>query len=221
MNVLMKKYLTLYFVCAGVVLFTNSLSAQDIRSDVSGFYANITLNGGTWNTSSSFLSNFRDLDPNSIGVQLSGGYGFGQRLEGFAQLSVSNFNMSGDWDTYSHTQLGLGFRYNFGATLMRLRPFADVQLSSSSVEIDRAFIITQGGQRLEGALELEGMAVILGGGFRYFFKPWMAANLHLRYHMGTDYSTNIDGIELSVEEDLDFNQFDIGAGFTWYFGNKF
>jgi hypothetical protein len=39
--------------------------------------------------------------------------------------------------------------------------------------------------------------------------------------MGTDYSTNIDGIELSFEEDLDFNQFDIGAGFTWYFGNKF
>jgi len=39
--------------------------------------------------------------------------------------------------------------------------------------------------------------------------------------MGTDYSTKIDGIDLAVGEDLDFNQLDIGAGFTWYFGNKF
>ena len=217
----MKKYLAITTFCALSLLIINPAHSQDIRSDVTGFYANVNITGGTWNTTSNFLSDIRDLDPNGVGVQLSGGYGFNQRAEGFAHVSVSNFNLSGDWETYNHTEIGIGFRYNFGATLMRFRPFADVQLNSSSVEIDRVFLNTIGGQRQEGALELEGISLIAGGGFRYFFKPWFAANLHLRYHFGTDYDAIIGGVDLSVDEDLDFNQFDIGAGVTWYFGKKF
>jgi hypothetical protein len=216
----MKKYLAICFLCAGAVFFTHSVSAQDIRSDVSGFYANINITGGTWNTSSAFLSDIRDSDPNSVGVQISGGYGFTQQMEGFAHVSVSNFNLSGEWETYSHTEFGVGFRYNFGATLKSLRPFADVQINSSSIEIDRVFVNTIGG-REEGALELDGTSLIAGGGFRYFIKPWFALNLHLRYHVGTDYGAKIGGADLILEEELDFNQFDAGAGVTWYFGKKF
>lgn len=221
MKLLTKNTLTMWLAGIGLILFSDPVLSQDIRSDASGFYANINITGGTWNTPSTFLSDIRELDPNSIGVQLSGGYGFSQRMEGFAHLSFSDFNLSGDWDTYSHTEAGLGIRYNFGATLKSLRPFADVQINSSYVEIDRVFVMLSGGQRMEGALELSGISMIAGGGFRYFIKPWFAANLHLRYHLGTEYEAKVGGTDLTLDEDLEFNQFDLGAGITWYFGNKF
>lgn len=204
-----------------LIFFSDIVLSQGIRSDVSGFYANINFTGGIWNTPNTFLKDIRDLDPNSIGVQLSGGHGFSQRMEGFAHLSLTTFNLSGDWDTYSHTELGVGFRYNTGATLKRLRPFADVQISSSNVEINRVFVTLPGAQRVEGALELSGISLIFGGGTRYFIKPWVAANLHLRYHLGSDYNATIGGTDLAFDEDLEFNQFDAGIGITWYFGNKF
>jgi len=221
MKRLVKNRVRVWMAGICLILFSDVVLSQGIRSDVSGFYANINFTGGTWNTPNTFLEDIRDLDPNSIGVQLSGGYGFTQRMEGFAHLSLSNFNLSGDWDTYSHTELGLGFRYNLGATLKRLRPFADVQISSSNVEINRVFVTLPGAQRVEGALELSGISLTVGGGARYFIKPWMAANLHLRYHLGSDYDATIGGTDLTLDEDLEFNQFDAGIGITWYFGNKF
>ena len=42
----MKKYLTIVTFCAAALLFTNPAHAQDIRSDVTGFYANVNITGG-------------------------------------------------------------------------------------------------------------------------------------------------------------------------------
>lgn len=220
----MKKsifnFLTACAVAAVVLASINEVRAQDIQSDVSGFHINLNLHYGQWNTTSQFLEGIRDYDPNGYGIQLSGGYGFNQRLEAFLHFSYHDFNMSGDWDTYMHVETGLGLRYNFGATLSKMRPFLDVQINLSSLEMDRIFFQHAGGPRVEGKLEMEGITLAGGGGLRYFFRPWFAATLHARYHYGSDYDMFFEGIEMNLP-DQDVIQFDIGIGVAWYFGKRF
>ena len=67
---------TFCLLLAGFI--SNSLSAQDIQSDVSGFYGDINVHYGQWDTDSPFLEGIREHDPNGWGLQLSGGYGFNQ-----------------------------------------------------------------------------------------------------------------------------------------------
>jgi hypothetical protein len=215
------NFLTACAAIAVIFVATKDVQAQDIQSDVSGFHINFNLHYGQWNTSSQFLEGIRDYDPNGYGVQLSGGYGFNQRLEAFLHFSYNDFNMSGDWDTYNHTETGIGFRYNFGATLSKMRPFLDVQVNMSRLEIDRIFFQhSTGGPRVEGKLEMEGITLAGGGGLRYFFRPWVAATVHARYHYGTDYDMFFEGFEMDLP-DQDVSQFDIGVGVAWYFGKRF
>ncbi|TVQ05033.1 MAG: hypothetical protein EA359_04390 [Balneolaceae bacterium] len=196
--------------------------AQDIQSDVSGFYANFNLHYGQWSTSSDFLQGIRDYDPNGWGLQLSTGYGFNQRMEVFLQLSYSDYNMSGDWNSYNHTQVGAGFRYNFGATLSKIRPFLDVQLNAAYMNVDRIFYEHAAiGLRVEGELEMSGISLVGGGGFRYFFQPWFAATLHARFHYGGDYELEFEGFPMQFEQEQDVTVFDVGIGITWYFGKRF
>ena len=203
-----------------LVFSAGQVSAQDIRSDVSGFYTNLNLFYGKWSTSGQFLEGIRDYDPNGWGFQLSAGYGFNQRMEAFAQFSQSDFNMSGDWNTYTHTELGAGFRYNFGATLSAVRPFLDVQINSSRMEIDRIFVDFPGFYS-EGDLVMNGISMIAGAGTRYFIRPWLAASLHVRYHVGMEYDLELNGQTLNLDEEQDLSQWDAGVGITWYFGKRF
>lgn len=222
-NKMIHNYKLVTFCLLILVPFTAGKTlAQDIQSDVSGFYGNINVHYGQWSTSSQFLEGIRDYDPNGLGLQLSAGYGFKQRMELFAQFSYSDFNMSGDWSTYNHTELGVGFRYNFGGTLSKLRPFLDAQISSSSMTIDRIFYEHANvGVRVEGKLEMEGVSLIGGGGVRYFFRPWIAGKVHARFHHGGDYDMIFEGFDLEFPEKQDVTQFDIGIGVTWYFGKRF
>ncbi len=218
-----KSIINFLSVCAAaavVLTATNEVRAQDIQSDVSGFHVNLNLHYGQWNTSSQFLEGIRDYDPNGIGVQLAGGYGFNQRLEAFLHFSYYDFNMSGDWDTYTHIETGIGFRYNFGATLSKIRPFLDAQINLSSFEMDRIFFQHAGGQMVEGKLEMEGLTMAVGGGARYFFRPWLAGTLHVRYHYGSNYDMFFEGLEMNLP-DQDVSQIDVGIGAAWFFGKRF
>lgn len=219
----MKNIHTALFICCLILtaLHTPGLFAQDIQSDVSGFYGSLNLHYGQWNTESQFLEGIRDHDPNSWGLQLSGGYGFNQKMEAFMQLSYSDYNLSGDWSTFNHTGIGAGFRYNFGGTLGKVRPFLDVQISTSTLVIDRIFYEHAGaGVRVEGKLDMEGLAYIGGGGLRYFFKPWIAGIIHARILYGPDYNMSFEGLELTFPDNQDVTQWDLGLGITWYFGKK-
>jgi|GEM_PF-842541 len=211
---------TFCLLLAGFI--SNSLSAQDIQSDVSGFYGDINVHYGQWDTDSPFLEGIREHDPNGWGLQLSGGYGFNQKMEAFLQISYSDYNLSGDWSTLSHTGFGAGFRYNFGATLSKVRPFLDVQISTSAIEIDRIYYEhAASGVRVEGKLEMEGLTYIGGGGLRYFFKPWIAGKVHARFLYGPDYNMTFDGLELSFPDDQNVTQLDLSVGITWYFGKRY
>ena len=219
------KYIRILFASCCLLFagcITDHLSAQDIQSDVSGFYGNVNVYYGQWNTESEFLEGIREHDPNGWGLQLSGGYGFNQKMEAFLQLSYIDYNLSGDWSTFTHTGFGAGFRYNFGATLSKVRPFLDVQISTSSIEIDRIYYEhAVAGLRIEGKLDMEGLTYIGGGGIRYFFRPWIAGKVHARFLYGPDYNMAFEGLDLTFPDKQDVSQFDLGVGITWYFGKNY
>lgn len=199
-----------------------SLPAQDIQSDVTGFYGDVNIHYGQWDTESEFLTGIRDHDPNGWGLELSGGYGFNQKMEAFLQFSYSSYNLSGDWETFIRTGLGAGFRFNFGATLSKFRPFLDVQISTSSIETDRIYYQhASAGVRAEGKLEMTGITYIGGGGLRYFFRPWIAGKIHGRMLYGPDYDLVFEGFDLTLPDNQDVTQFDVGVGITWYFGKSY
>lgn len=211
---------TIVMVMLSVLNFTATF-AQDIQSDLSGISVGIDLHYAQWNTSADFIGALRDFDPNGMGVKVYGSYGFNQRFEGFLTYAYSNFNRSGDWSKYYHVEFGAGVRYNFGATLSKIRPFVDVMLNSSTMIIDPVFVQNSGGGNVEGEFEMSGYTFGLGGGARYFIRPYLAANAHLRVHYGSDYDMELAGNTITVEETQDLTQWYIGLGASWYFGKKF
>lgn len=203
------------------VLNGKASKAQDIQSDLSGFSVGVDLHYAQWNTSADFIGALRDFDPNGMGVKLYGSYGFNQRFEGILSYAYSNFNRSGDWSNYYHVEFGAGARYNFGATLSKIRPFVDVMLNSSTMVIDPVFVQAPNGGSTEGKFQMSGFTIGFGGGARYFIRPYVAANAHLTVHYGSDYDLDLAGNTITVEETQDLTQWYFGLGASWYFGKKF
>ncbi len=88
------------------------------------------------------------------------------------------------------------------------------------MEIDRIFVDFPGFYS-EGDLVMNGISMIAGAGTRYFFRPWLAASLHARYHVGMEYDLELNGQTLNLDEEQDLSQWDAGVGITWYFGKRF
>lgn len=203
------------------ILISGSAESQDIQSDLSGFSASVDLHYSNWNTSADFIGPLRDLDSDGIGVRISGGYGFNQRFEAMASYAFSNFNQSGDWSIFNQNEFGAGLRYNFGATLSKIRPFVDGMLNINIMNIDPVLIQIPGGGGADGEFQMSGYTIGLGGGARYFFKPYLAATASIRMHYGSDYELDFDGETLTVDESQDVTQWYFGAGVSWYFGKRF
>lgn len=204
-----------------LALISGSAAGQDIQSDLSGLSASVDLHYSNWNTSADFIGPLRDLDSNGIGVKIAGGYGFNQRFEATVSYAFSDFNRSGDWSRFTHVEFGAGLRYNFGATLSKIRPFIDGMLNSSTMNIDPVLIQIPGTGGADGEFQMSGYTIALGAGTRYFFKPYLAATANIRMHYGSDYDLNFDGETLTVDESQDVSQWYFGAGISWYFGKKF
>lgn len=201
-------------------MFSGSLFSQGIQSDVSGFSAKLDVFYSGWDTSGDFLSAIQENDPSGYGLKGEASYGFNQRMEGFATYSFTNYNTSGDWDTFSHNEFGIGFRYNFGVTLSKFRPFAQAEVSTSSITIDRVFV-DLGGGRSEGELQLTGYGLALGGGVRYFIKPYAALVVEGGFHWANDYDLELENNTLDVDEDQELSFWKFGVGFSWFFGKRF
>lgn len=212
--------ITILILILGFLINTKAKS-QDIQSDLSGFSAGIDLHYSQWNTSADFIGALRDFDPNGMGVKIYGSYGFNQRFEGILNYAYSNFNRSGDWSKYHHTEFGAGLRYNFGATLSKIRPFVDATVNSSTMVIDPVVVQVPGGGSIDGEFQMSGFTIGFGGGSRYFIRPYLAANVHLRVNYGSDYDLDLAGNTITVEETQDLTQWYLGAGISWYFGKKF
>ncbi|WP_428653970.1 outer membrane beta-barrel protein [Runella sp.] len=147
----------------------SSLQAQDIQSNTEGI--NINLYGSFVRWSSSHFDQLDESDPNGIGGGIRLGYGFNQRFEAFAQYEAQTLNLKSDWKVNRMSTIVAGVRANFGGTLQKIRPFAEVGYALTNLTIDP---VSLNGRLYE--FKLKGPGVWIGVGANYFITPQLAIN---------------------------------------------
>jgi len=190
-----------------------NLNSQDIKSSVSGFSAEIDLVYGEWYTGSFFLGDLAELEPIGGGLRFKAGYGFLERFEIFAAYTTVNYNISEEWDRFINSNLKLGARIYFGATLRSFRPYLEIALDQNKFLMDPIFIDTQGPYELD----MSGIGVAPGGGINYFIIPNLAAHLNLGFSFGNFSSVDISGQRNTFEENLDYTFFNVNLGMSYFF----
>ncbi|MEM6802967.1 MAG: outer membrane beta-barrel protein [Bacteroidota bacterium] len=205
----------IFILSCAFSLFSHPLQAQDIRSNTKGF--SINLNGvySSWNSESNFLGELDDIEPTGLGIGLKLAYGFNQNIEVFLAYSGTSFSREFEWDTYVIGNLEIGGRYNFGATLRRIRPFVEAALSIHSLSIDP---ITFDGGFTIFSLESSGVGFTGGGGLHFFLTQSLSLNANGKIAFGNFSSTSLSGTEVdNLTETLDFTITSIHIGLSYFF----
>ena len=188
--------------------------AQDIQSSTKSFSLNINGVYGSWSSESFFLGDLDDQEPVGVGFSARAGYGFNENIEAFISFSSMGFKRELEWDTYKLTNLNIGGRYNFGATLRRFRPFVEAAVSFNNLHIDP---ITFDGISIFD-LQSSGVGGAVGGGVHFFILPNLSANANGRFIFGNFSSTTLSGSDVdNLDETLDFSITTIHVGLTYFF----
>lgn len=208
MKTILKKYLAFVIMCSVISLSSRAQDALTLRSNTEGFH--IGLSGGYKHWASSYFNQLDELEPKGIGGGLNLGFGLNQHIELFANLEYHGFALKNDWDDYGLTVVGVGTRYNFGGTLQKVRPFAELAYNYQYMLINPV--------QLNGQLfkyELSGGALSLGGGVNFFVTPKLAINLKggLNFGKFSSFLLNEDG----VEDRPDVKTFQFGLGLNYFF----
>jgi hypothetical protein len=208
MKTILKKYLAFVIMCSVISLSSRAQDALTLRSNTEGFH--IGLSGGYKHWASSYFNQLDELEPTGIGGGLNLGFGLNQHIELFANLEYHGFALKNDWDDYGLTVVGVGTRYNFGGTLQKVRPFAELAYNYQYLVVNPV--------QLNGQLfkyELSGGALSLGGGVNFFVTPKLAINLKGGVNFGTfsSFLLNEDG----VEDRPDVKTFQFGLGLNYFF----
>ncbi|MDW3652236.1 MAG: outer membrane beta-barrel protein [Bacteroidia bacterium] len=205
------KYISSLFV---LLLFLGKVSAQDIRSNTKGFSLNLNGVYGSWNSESVFFGELDDLEPAGYGIGLKAAYGINQNIELMLAFSSLGFRQEFDWDSYFLGNLEIGGRYNFGATLRRVRPFLEVALSVHALNIDP---ITFDGINVF-RLESSGVGFSAGGGLHFFFTENLSINANGKIAFGNFSTASLSGTEVNnLDEKLDFTITSLHIGLTYFF----
>lgn len=189
--------------------------AQDIQSNTEGFSASISPSYASWNSESQFLGSLDDVEPTGLGIYARVAYGFTQNIEVFAGYGVEGFNRKEDWDTYRSGTFDLGARFNFGATLRKVRPFAEAAISFHDMSIDP--IIFEGSAELFN-LDLNGVSFTGGLGLHFFVLPNLSITAVGKGSFGSFDSVFLSGVEIeALEETLDLEMFRVQLGMSYFF----
>lgn len=194
-------------------LYSLFLDAQDIKSTVSGFAADIDVVYGEWSTGSFFLGNLAELEPLGGGLRFKAAYGFMERFQIFLAYSTMEYNISGEWDRFINNNFNFGGRIYFGATLRRWRPYLEMGISSNNFLMDPIYIDTNG----PFELELRGIGFSPGGGVNYFLTPSFALQANLNFAFGAFNNVEISGETNEFEETLDFTFYHFSLGASYFF----
>jgi len=206
----MKKVFTIFAIFT-IILGTY---AQDIQSNTAGFSLSIHGSYARWNSESFFLGSLDEEEPNGFGINIKGAYGITQNIEVFIAYTSRTFKLQEDWDSYRNQTFDIGGRYNFGATLRRFRPFAEVALTTNSFTIDP---ITFDSINLF-KLEVNGLGGTIGGGAHYFFTPALSATLNARASFGNFSEILLSGDEVTgLDEDVGFELYIVQIGMSYFF----
>ena len=188
---------------------------QEIQSNTEGFSASISPSYASWNSESQFLGSLDDIEPTGLGIYARVAYGFTQNIEAFLGYGVEGFKRKEDWDTYRSGTFDLGARFNFGATLRKVRPFAEVAVSFHDMAIDP--IVFEGSTELFN-LDLNGVSFTGGLGLHFFVLPNLSITAVGKGSFGSFDSAFLSGVEIvDLEETLDLEMYRVQLGMSYFF----
>ena len=192
--------------------------SQGIASNTEGFGVKVFASFDSWNSNSFWLSDLADENPNGngLGIQLS--YGFNPSIEAYASYAFSSFNKNGDYNHVKTDFIEFGAQFNFGASLQRLRPFVNAGLVSMSFKtepvdyFEAGYLVIDDGDAVDS-----GLGFAIGGGVDYYFIPELSAGFNVSGRFGNYSSSKINGLEIELDESVDFTYFRIALGVSYHF----
>lgn len=99
----------------------------------------------------------------------------------------------------------MGGRYHFGASLQKIRPFAQAELGTQNMKLDPIFI-NEGDVTIYDNAELvvRGLYFGVGAGANYFTLPEFSVGLNVSGRMGNFSSVKANGNDYDPQNSVDF-----------------
>lgn len=189
------RYLFITLLFTGFSLTGLTQQTLRIQSNTEGLQ--LSANGSVASWSSKYFVNLPQLEPLGVGGGAQVGYGFTQKLTGFARYEYHSFKLKNDWDTYRFSGFGFGIRWNFSGTVQRLRPYAELGLTRVGLKISPVLLNNQ-----LRTYDLLGTLFTPGAGVQYFLQPNLALGANVNVSVGNFGNFQIDGSGISDKPDV-------------------
>lgn len=182
---MLKCILSVLITLAAATSFAQDVMRQ--RSTTEGLGIHLFGQLSSWATTSEDYSVLSDNSSGGgLGIRL--GYGITQRLEPYLRADYTMLTNSTYTDMRTNlTHLDLGLRFNFGSTIQRFRPFAELAGSHVRAVIDP---LPVGSNDLR--LGMQGYGLTGGLGFNLFLTPALAINAEYASVLIGKFSKTVD-----------------------------
>ncbi len=200
-------------------LLSQRIYSQDVSSNTQGF--SVSLFGVASNVSSNsyYLEGIIDSNPFGVGLGANLGYGFTESVKAFVGFQVSNYNPNGSRDKNSLDAFEFGLKYNFLASLNKIRPFISGAVNWNVLDVFPVDYIYETGEVLEDVkVNAKGLGFDVGVGIQYFLSPEFNLNISVGGKFGTFSKVYSNGVREKFEEAVDFRYLGgrIGATYSFY-----
>ena len=204
----MRKFFTLLLLVVG------STVSKAQQSGTESLFLNIGLTStGLSSELGSATSNARVFDEDlGAGLTLKAGYGFSPLFTLYTGLTVAGMERNGTdipfWnedDEYALTMFELGGRFNFREANHKLRPYAEVALTSTAAIFDD-----------KPETSAKGGAFSFGGGAQYFLSNIFALDAGLILSPGRFSDIVFANYNMEVDDDGGFFATRFSVGLTVY-----
>ena len=179
-----------------------------MRSGTSGFFAAFGLAGA-----SIAIEELDDERESGGGAALRLGYGFTPRFAMFVEGSGAALETDDGDIALGHFDVGA--RYHFANPRRPVVPFLEVALTGRALMQDDVVLVDDGGETVEGDVELSGAGFSFGGGVLYFLNPRVALNADLKWTVGELDEVRIGNVSISGLE-MDATSTRLNVGVHWF-----
>ncbi len=176
------------------------------KSNTKGFMVNAGPHTLGW--ASKYFLYLDQNAPSGYGGGARVGYGVTQLIEPYVGFDITSMGISNvDAQSFGITHVDLGVRFNFGGTILPVRPFVQGGYSSRKGVIKQ---VINNNDYVDA--EFSGGTPHLGGGLRYFFKKAIAAYADGTFTVGKTSNLTLDSQKSTDKPDV--TTFRIGIGIS-------
>lgn len=191
-----------------ILIIASFLGMGQVRqkSSTKGFMVNAGPHVLGW--ASTYFQYMDENAPSGYGGGARIGYGVTQLIEPYLGFDATTIGISNvDAQSFSMTHVDVGVRFNFGGTILPIRPFVQGGYSSRKGVIKQ---VINGNQYDD--VDFSGGTPHLGGGLRYFFSKAIAAYADGTFTVGKSSNLTLNGEKQA--ETADITTFRIGIGIS-------